>query len=270
MNITIRSRDPAWLRGGTTDVTNAHMSHFFRCKFWPSSRSSFDLGPSLDSLKKSICPTSDDNSTYEKIGDHCIRTHLFGNLRLKTIILLQHFVCVCQLQVQEYTTTNRCSEKNCTKNFLLKAWRKNQQNVSNTLLSELRKKKKRRSPCSYLLYKQNSLLPSVTRMLNTPNMVIPKYGAELDYCILCIGHGALCWTLNSGPMRSRVASSLGSGSLPSVVTTESRYWTSNQKKKRTTFAHYNLTLLKVFASLTTKNKSKVRGTEKIAKNRLKE
>ena len=51
-DILNRSCDPAWLRGGTTDITNARTCHFLLSD-WQSSHSNFDLKPSqLDSTKK--------------------------------------------------------------------------------------------------------------------------------------------------------------------------------------------------------------------------
>ena len=52
MNILNRSCDPAWLRGATTDVTNARTCHF-SLSGWQSSHSNFHLKPSqLDSTNK--------------------------------------------------------------------------------------------------------------------------------------------------------------------------------------------------------------------------
>ena len=55
INILNRSRDLAWWRGGTTDVTNALAHAIFSPTVWPSSRSNFDPGPSpSDSTKKNL------------------------------------------------------------------------------------------------------------------------------------------------------------------------------------------------------------------------
>ena len=57
MNISNRSRDLAWLRGGTTDVTNARTClffFFFLLSVWPSSHWNFDLGPCKKSIRSEI------------------------------------------------------------------------------------------------------------------------------------------------------------------------------------------------------------------------
>ena len=73
--------------------------------------------------------------------------------------------------------------------------------------------KKWGSPCSFLLCEQKCLRPSLTQLPKVPNT---PSGSVQDRCIQWIGHGAVCWTLNFGPARSRFVSGLAGDHCPST------------------------------------------------------
>ena len=114
----------------------------------------------------SSCPLYFDYSRYDKkIGGprvHC----LFQKLRWKTAGVCR-LLYVFQLQTQGLTTPNRCSKKTAPRIFF-----KNQQTFPDTFLLASRKKTEWGSPCSFLLYEQNCLLPSLTRLPISPNTTI--------------------------------------------------------------------------------------------------
>ena len=143
------------------------------------------------------------------LGSPC---SFFQKLSSKTSVFWR-LLYVFQLQVQGFTKPNRCGKKNCT---TYRIFFKNRQNLPDTFLLELRKKKMGVTVLVFAL--QTKLSPTVIDTVakrpkkgdHTPS------GLVQDRCIQWIGHGAVCWTLNFGPAQSPFASGPAGDRCPST------------------------------------------------------